>query len=556
MPKNKKARKGGGRAGKGPLGGGPPPNSPAAKQRELQREMERAEKLWKQGQTEDALDILEDLLEKNPRDANLLFLSGVMYVELGMIQEGLDRAEMADKLEPDRPPLLNFLGLAYIMTNHPAHALMAYRQLRAVDEGGAAFGPEERDRIKALEQLFQAEAEHHGVMRVRIEQAMLLMERGERAFLRGESSQGVQYMQQAITQMPKWAAPRNNLALYLWGAGQPEEAWETARNVLQELNPEDYQALANLTTQLALSGREEEARPYLERLLAVFEKSKPQRDSEGEPPDEETLEVAIPLYFKTAESLAALDEDRQLFDLLKAGEDLGMVYDQSFFRLMAAAAWNLGDEQAAETYWKRLEDEEKTPTDYGIARVIALPRPPEAPRWRVPYFDSADLVPPEVLRQVIVLDPADGQFDLEAMQEGYERYKAYYPILRSQLQTMILGHKLLVEATLAVLMALGQPEIIEALREFALGVDGTEEARRMTVSLLLKVEELPNEGTIRFWKEDPPGWQEVPVEDFPPTELNIQTVESEEEDENEEEEVEAAKEAAEGEVGGDNQTNA
>jgi hypothetical protein len=73
---------------------------------------------------------------------------------------------------------------------------------------------------------------------------------------------------------------------------------------------------------------------------------------------------------------------------------------------------------------------------------------------------------------------------------------------------------------------------------------------------LLKVEELPNEGTIRFWKEDPPGWQEVPVEDFPPTELNIQTVESEEEDENEEEEVEAAKEAAEGEVGGDNQTNA
>ncbi|NWJ95533.1 MAG: hypothetical protein HXX20_07090 [Chloroflexi bacterium] len=513
MPKNKK--------GKGPLGGTP---SIKTQQLEIRRQVKQAEQLWQKGDAAGALELLEAILEKHPQhpDPELLFMTGVLYVEIGMLHEGLERAEEADELEPNNPQILSFLGLTYLLTNHPAHALMTYRELRSADEEAIAFGPEERERIKTLEQVFQQEADNLGVVRVKIEQAMVLMERGEIAFLRGNASEGVQYLQQSITMIPKWAAPRNNLTLYLWGIGQAEDAWTTARSVLEELNPEDYQALSNLTFQLAVSGRTDEARQYLQRLLTVFEKLTPIQQPEDEFIDEVVLEAAIPLYFKTAEALAALDEDQQLFDLLKRGEALVLDYDHFFFRLLTAAAWNLGRSEEAQQYWAKIEEDEKRRTDHGIEAAMTRLRPSEVPAWRMPYFEASDLVPPDVMRQIVIFDEKSGSFNKERMSAGYTRLTPYYPFLRSQLQTIAVGEFMLAEATLAILVATGTPEIFQPLQDFALGVEGLEEVRQMTVSLLLKIGQLPSEGEIRFWREKSAEWQQIPVAEFPPTNFKIE----------------------------------
>jgi len=507
-PKNKKNAKG--KRGGGPPGGGPPVNNQKARMREMNRQLEQGEKLWKDGDPYGALEILEDLLQKNPRNSHILFLSGVLYIEIGMVQEAIERMEEADKLDQDNPMILGSLALGYVLNNNPAHALMAYRQLRSTDEDGSLYGLEERERVKALEQLFQVEADTQQVTRVRMEQAMLMMERGELAVTRGESEQGMKYLEQAANQLPKWSPPRNNKATYLWRGGQAEEAIQSLRSVLEELDGENIHALSNLVQFLARAEQTKEAQSYMERLLQVFEKSAQAK------PEAAGLEASIPLYYKTAEALAALQNHQTLYALLKSGEEVGLEYDQTFFRLLAASSWNLGQTEEAHQYWAKLEDEEKTPSDQGIQTALARPRPADAPAWRVPYFDSSDLVPPGVLVQMLILNEELGEFDSEMMQAAYQKFKPYYPFLEAELQALTIGPEMVIEATLAVLVAIATPEIRQMLMTFGLGLDGTEKARHMAISALISLGELPAEGEIRFWSEETAEWQNLALADFPP----------------------------------------
>ncbi len=523
MPKNKRPNKA--KRGGGPLSGGPAVNSPQARQREIQRQMEAAERLWKKGDPESALEMLNEVLVKHPNNVDVLFMSAIISIEVGELQDALDQLELSDRLSPDDPAILGCLASVYLLTNNLAHALMAYRQLRSADEAGDIYGTEEREQLKGLEQIFQGEADKYEVMRVKMEQAMLTMERGELAALHNEPEIGIQQMQQAVNLLPEWSPARNNLSLYQWSAGQAEKAIETLRPVVDTLDPEDYQALSNLIHHLALAGRTEEARPYLQRLLTVFEKLTPRLGQKKDRPPEGALDVALPLYYKTADALAAMEDDQRLYELLKRGEELSLAYDTPFFRLFAAAAWNVGQSEEAQRYWAKMEADEKTPFDLGIQQAITRPRPPDALPLRIPYYDFNELVPPEVLGQMLPLIEGTRSFDHEKMLAAYARYKSLYPFLRAELQFFTFSETGLVSAMLKVLINFGTPEVIQALKDFALGVDGAEEARRITVSALIKMEQLSPDSPIRFWQENPAGWQEISLADFPPSEFDIQIIE-------------------------------
>lgn len=528
MSKNKKAKKNKPH-NRGPLGGGGPVNR---RQNDIQRQLERSEQLWKKGDPAGALALIEDLVEKNPRDAHLLFTTGLLYVELGAVQEGLERIEQADKIEPDQPAILASLAMAYLVSENPAHATMAFRQLRSADEEGEIFGRDEREQLKGLEELFQAEADQYGVQRVKMEQAMLLMERGELASIREAPANGIPFLEQAVAMIPKWTPAQNNLALYQWQAGQAEEALKVTRRVLDEIEAEDHTALSNLVRFLAFAGRKEEARQYMERLLTVFEKIAPEELEVSDDPEMDVDHAfALLLYYKTAEALASLEADETLLELLKQGEELGLNYDTTFFRLVAAAAWNSGEPAEAKKYWSKLSEEELSPLDAAIQTAITRPRPADAPRLRIPYFDAIDLVPPAVMQQIIVIgaNEQEDQLDGSTIQAAYERNRPYYPFLACELQLLTFGNPLLVGPTLVILSVIGSPQIRQALRDFALGVDGAEETRTTAVSALIKLGELPSEGEIRFWSDASAEWQQRDLAAFPPFDL-YQEIEVDEEE--------------------------
>jgi tetratricopeptide (TPR) repeat protein len=535
---NKKAKKGKPH-NKGPLGGGGPQQRKAD---EIKRQTARADKLWQDGNPEAALEIYFGLMEKYPREASLVFTTGLLHLELGLMQEGLELLEEADRIEPDVPQLLAALVMGYLVTDNPAHALMALRQLRSVDEEGEVFGNDERQQLKELEKLFQEEADNLKVLRVKFEQAMLQMERGELLTIRGEPEAGIPYLQQASELVPNWAAPLNNLSLYLWTAGQPNEAIQAARKVVDEINSEDFMALSNLVHHLAFANRKDEARRYMDRLLTVFEKKAPKQLKTDDSPETAMKRgEATALYYKTAESLAALESDETLYRLLKQGEELGLEYDSTFIRLLSAAAWNTGHEDEARKYRDSLDEDDQTDFDEGITAALARPRPADVPRWRMPYFDATDLAPPVVLQKIMLFDfDSDVQtLDGEEIIKAYDRYSRYYPFLASQLQILTIGKPELVGPTLIILSIIGAPdgdkvEVRQGLKDFALGVDGPEETRRTAVSALIEIEELPKEGEIRFWSEEKAEWQQLSLAEFPPFDLYHEIIETEEIEEEEE----------------------
>src|SRR5438128_630241 len=116
MSKNKRPNKAKQRSG--PLGGGPPPNSAQARQREIKRQMEAAERVWKKGDPESALELLDEVLLKHPNNVDLLFMSAIILIEIGELQDALDRLERADSLSPDDPAILGCLASVYLLTNN------------------------------------------------------------------------------------------------------------------------------------------------------------------------------------------------------------------------------------------------------------------------------------------------------------------------------------------------------------------------------------------------------------------------------------------------------
>src|SRR5262249_49908325 len=108
-----------------------------------------------------------------------------------------------------------------------------------------------------------------------------------------------------------------------------------SRRVL-ELDSENVHALANLTRDLYLTGRDEEARTYAERLKAA-------------PP------VGFDVWTKKAETLSYLGDDQALLDLWQdfqtsAGPGERHV-SPIFLHLVAVAALRLGREKEARRHW-------------------------------------------------------------------------------------------------------------------------------------------------------------------------------------------------------------
>lgn len=509
--KNKKDKRG----GKGPLGGGPKQDSAKAREREKIRQIEKVESLWKKGDVGSALDLTEDLIEKDPKDARLLFMSGVLMTEAGLFEDGLERLQAADGLEPDSPMILNSLGLVYLANVKPAHALNAFRQLRLVDEKGEFYGTEERAHVKQLEQFFEDQAVENEVPRVKMEQAALFLEKGEFALSGGEYEQGLGFFQKTIDLLPNWVVARNSMASSQWQVGEAEAAIQTQKLVVDELKSEDHYALNNIIKFLYAAGRMEEARPYMERLQAYFEKNLPQPADLQGPESDLTQRAFSLLLHNTAWAIAAFDKDKEVYAVLKQGEGLGLKFNVNLLRLAGAAAWNNNQPEEALQYWKQIDEEEQSLNDEGILTAVELTRPEDAPPLRVPYFESGEFLPQAVLAQILTLNEQTGEFAPAKITEAYQRFKPYYPILAAQIQLLKFGHPMLIEATLAALSAIDLPEVRAAIKDFALGVDGSEEARIIAVSALVALGDLPEDGTVRLWSNDTAEWREIPVSEIP-----------------------------------------
>ncbi len=475
----------------------------------LAKRFERVDQLMHKGQHEEALEIIEDILDDHPGNVGALGMGAYLYGKVGLHHESLSSAQEALEKMPGDGMLLNLISSAYIQLGHRIHALRTLREMERLgirDE--EVFSKNLRDLIPLMEEDIRTFGEKENLTPQEFEQATLDIENSQLALFDNDIDATVANARKAIEIAPNWSIAKNNLVFVLSQVGEGQEALQQARQTV-EAYPEDFNALNNLVQALALSGQIEEGQTLKQRLLTAFEQHK-----------ERLGEVA--LYQILAQTLGLLEDDAGLYQLFKArlGEDDQDEADLSAdeLRYLAAAAWNLGHPDEARRYWATISQDERTIQDQAILAELDRPRPAETAPFRVPYFDMDGYIPALARIKLIVVDERDEGRSLKApeMQAGYAELKPYYPIAKAFQVMLTLGNPIIAGAMAKIMLVIDAPELVQTLREFGQGVYGLQDSREEAIAELIEAGYLPEEGqtTIRFWSEESQSWEDLPTEFF------------------------------------------
>lgn len=186
------------------------------------------------GKLTDAIGVLDGAASKGFADAPVLVSLGTMLQEAGQLDRSVTVLEAAVGMNAQDLEARSRLGMTYAQMGRAADAEKAFRAVLEVDARSA----------EALTNL--------GVL-----------------FLRtGRREQAIAMLQQAVDADPSLLGARNTLAVAFAQSGNLARAVDEWRQVAG-LRPDDADVLYNLGTALLQLDRPREARPFLERFVAV-----------------------------------------------------------------------------------------------------------------------------------------------------------------------------------------------------------------------------------------------------------------------------------------------
>jgi tetratricopeptide (TPR) repeat protein len=487
------------------------PNRPSRSDQIIMKRLNHVHQLLAKGQAEAALDLVDDILDEYPDNVPALGVGAFVYGEAGLYFESLQLAQEAFKQTPNDPMLLNLVGTAYIQLGYRVHFLRVLRHMNTLNiKDEDIFNQTHRGLIVLLEKDIADFAQEESVDPKTWEQAMFAVEDSQLAMMAHNLSATLEYARQAVELIPGWSMAQNNLVYMLHQAGEGREALEQARLTL-DANPDNFNSLNNMALLLGLAGQVDEARALHDRLIPAFEHETSELGEEAE----------LPLYSSLALTLATLEDDAALYKLFKAlveaNDDEADLHPE-YLRYLFSSSWNLGHPEEARHWWDLLDASERTLIDITIFAELNRPCPPEIAPFRVPYLAMDELLPIHARTRIIIPDlDQEGHFlKLNEMKAGYAELKPYYPIAKALGTTLLLGNPILVQTIAKIMLTIAAPELVQAARDFALGVYGPQVNRKKVVSELIAAEELPEEGhdTIRFWVEENQNWEELPPSYF------------------------------------------
>ena len=447
---------------------------------DLQKALERAERLLDHGSTQKVIELLEPFLESYPRDATLHYYLGYARAQTGDVWGGLVECERAQRLD-HQPSYWIPLALLYLETNMRAHALRALRQvIKQQPIPSADMGIPEM--LADVEQEVANIADELGLTSQRVQNGLYDMERGQIALHGQDYPASIAANRKSIKILGDWPPPHNNLSLALFWNGQAKEAIAAAQRVLSQ-HPDNVHALSNSIRFLAWSGREEEAQTLWSRLEAHT----PQN------PDER---------IKVVEAAAVMGQDEAVYQLLHAVPKSELVLQELYFLTVAEA--NTGRQRAARQGLKTLSRD----MPWADVMLKALDDGQAGTGWaeRYPYFHSIELVPMREMDQFIKFITSEQDSSSRAARSRTERFVARFP------QVVRMAEKLIweenqPEAGISLLITIATPAAYAALRRFGLSQAGDDQLRMRVLSELMRAGEVAQDDTLHVWLEG--EWRDV-----------------------------------------------
>jgi tetratricopeptide (TPR) repeat protein len=454
----------------------------------LLRRLEEVDALLRRQQWGPARELLEELDRRYPHRQEVLVGLVNVYYHLKDFRHYQTACERLLPLTPDDPDLVLMLAGAYLSNVRPALAVRTFQRF-------LARWPDHPDAGKARQTATELEADlgpllaDLGLTGADALELATLHEEVQSWLDQGKYPQARQVAEQLLRRKPDFVPALNNLGEAYFREGQPDQALATAQRVL-DVAPDNFHALSNLTRYLVLGGRVLEAQTWAERLKAVTSAS----------PD-----VSV----KKAEALSFLGDDQGVLDAFHGAERAGrasQANDALLAHLAAVAACRLGREDEARRYWRQAL---KQMPGLALAQANLDDLDQPVGKRHAPWaFDVASWVPEKAVRGLAAhLRPVARRGKDEAITRETRRYLQAHPELVALVPLLFdRGDPEARGFALRLALMAETPEMLAALRDFALGQRGSDELRMEAAQAATRAGLLPS-GPVRMWFQG--DWREI-----------------------------------------------
>ncbi len=458
-----------------------PGSRSAAPPREVLEQLQWAEQLGEKDRHAEALEVLQGVDRRYPNNRYVLEAIGETASRLGNWPLTLDAVERVALVAPLDAVLQVNRGMVHAACGFPILAARYFRDALArwPDDPATAPARERAEKMEAvipelLAQIDLPPAEALEVA-VRHEQVQVWLARGKFAEAR-------RVAMQLLSRWPRFVPALNNLSEAWYHEGNLAQAIAATRQSLQVV-PENTHARGNLVRFLTLEGKEDEAR----REAALLRAQPVQR------PDNRV---------KIAEALSVLGDDQGVLDVWAQAEQEGFQLADEHLawlhHMAGVAAYRLGDEARARTLWAyALRADPEFPLTRQNIDNLDEPVGEQNGPWALPldsYLPRALLA--DMLRRCRGASAAGRDPRLQA---ELQRFLGEHPQLVTAVR-LLFDHGDPFGRELAVRLAgtARTPELLAALRDFALGQRGTDALRNQAAFSLAGTGLLPA-GEVRMW---------------------------------------------------------
>lgn len=440
-----------------------------------------------------AFEILQSLEKIYPNNTDVLTGYVNLYYEVKDFQRYQYAAERLLEINSGNADATLGLAGAYMENIRPMLALRTFRQFldRFSNHPRAAEVRKTVAELEAnLEQIL-ADMNLTGEDGVEIatwhEQAQSFLEEGKYLECR-------LLEERVLARRPNFISALNNISQTYCLEGNLEEAIACCRRVLDS-NPNNYHALSNLTRYLCISGKLDEAKQEAEKLKAIASDS-------------------VDIWVKKAEAFSFLGDDRAVLDAFAAAEAAGhlegKLANPLLYHLAAVADLRQGKQEQARQHWQQalklnptfivawenLEDLDKPVSQRHAPWAFHLKT------WvtQKAFIDLMELLPPS--------QQQNKQAETEAVIAFLQKHREIATLIPVLLER---GDRSGREFAFRLATTAQTPEMLEALRDFALSQRGPDDMRQEAAEIVSNAGLLP-EAAVRLWVRG--KWQELALMNF------------------------------------------
>lgn len=434
-----------------------------------------------------AYEILKLLVEQYPENQRVWeYLAEVSYEmrDLSTCQQTLEKLL---EFTPDNADALYILGNLYMAQAFPFLAFQFMERALAVAPDHKS-APHVQKLLKEFTPQIPELLKEFGSEDIEM---AILHERGQMYLAQGDYAATCEVEREVIRCNPQFMPAHNNLALAHWLEGQVEEAIAITQAVLDS-NPSNIHALSNLVRFCVLSGDQETAQVYGDRLKA-------------------SQEDAWDPWTKRVEGLSYLADDQGIVEMLNRAE-ANKVEDSRigalFFHLTAVALARTGDSNRAINQWKKAlkHDPDMTLAQENLRDI----RRPVGERYGAWPFNWQEWLLPTTSKDIYAIIKEVGKNSkAENIQDLFEQlFKDHPDILTILPRIMERGGPVGQEFGLRMVEHVEIPKLPVIIKDFALSQNGTDKMRNQAASIATRAGLIPK-NQVTLWIRG--KWQDVVV---------------------------------------------